>query len=151
MLSNQAKPSTTTITTTEIEQASENVIKEKKEKLYLVLKKKNFGEEIVEEIFEEANKRFKEYIKSKIGKLLKINPNDKEKFIRYFLVSAYIKVLTILSKEYNFNLSKKDNSIINDIYNSENEKKKDNNLYEDEFVKDKKDGNGENIYKNDEL
>lgn len=141
MLSNQAKPSTATITATEVEQASENVIKEKKEKLFLVLKKKNFGEEIVEEIFEEANKRFKEYIKSKIGKLLKLNPDDKEKFIRYFLISAYIKVLTILSKEYNFNLSKNDNLIINEIYNSENEKKEDNNHFDDEFVNDKKDGN----------
>jgi len=127
MISNQAKPSTTTITATEVEQASENVIKEKKEKLHLVLKKKNFGEEIVEEIFEEANKRFKEYIKSKIGKLLKSNPDDKKKFIKYFLISAYIKVLTILSKEYNFNLSEKDNLIINDIYNSENEKKDNEN------------------------
>ena len=127
MFSNQIKPSATTITVTEVEQESENVIKEKKEKLFLVLKKKNFGEEIVEEIFEEANKRFKEYIKSKIGKLLKSNPDDKEKFLRYFLISAYIKVLTILSKKYKFNLSEKDKGVINEIYNSENEEKKDNN------------------------
>lgn len=136
MFSNKIKPTKTTITTTQIEQASEEIVEKKKKIVYLILKKKNFGETIVEEILEETNRRFKEYMKSKIGKLIKSNPQDPENFIKYILVSAYIKVLTKLSEEYHFQLSEKDKELVNEILNPENEKKED--IKEKKIENDKK-------------
>jgi hypothetical protein len=116
-----------TITTTEICQYSKQILSKGKKPLYLVLRAKSFEEEIVESVQEEANKKFIKYIKTKIGKLLQSEPKDPETFLKYFLIKAYIHVLSEIFEEYKITLSEKDQKLLFDILNTnpEEEDKKD--------------------------
>ena len=149
MIGNRTSYSTTTtmtITTQEVYEKSEKIKNDGKKKLYLVLKqRKSFAQEIIDEIQMEINKRFAMFIKSRIGKLMQAKPDNPDLFLKYFLVKAYIKILTEIFDEYKMKLSEKDKKIFLDIMNSpqqEDEKDDDENP-NNEFDK-RKDMNGKN-------
>lgn len=120
---------TMTITTQEVYEKSEKIKNNGKKKLYLVLKqRKSFAQEIIDEIQQEINKRFAMFIKNRIGKLMQAKPDNPDLFLKYFLVKAYIKILTEILEEYKMELSEKDKKIFLDIMNSpEQEDEKDDN------------------------
>ena len=120
-----------TMTISEISQCSKLILSKVKKPIYLVLKAKSFEEEIIESIQEEANKKFLIYIKSKLGTLLNSKPEDPETFLKYFLIKAYINVLSEIFEEYKTTLSENDQKLMFEIlsinHEEEEEKKEDSN------------------------
>ena len=149
MIGNRTSYSTTTtmtITTQEVYEKSEKIKNDGKKKLYLVLKqRKSFAQEIIDEIQMEINKRFAMFIKSRIGKLMQAKPDNPDLFLKYFLVKAYIKILTEIFDEYKMKLSEKDKKIFLDIMNSpQQEDEKDDDENPNNESDKRKDMNGKN-------
>ena len=149
MIGNRTSYSTTTtmtITTQEVYEKSEKIKNDGKKKLYLVLKqRKSFAQEIIDEIQMEINKRFAMFIKSRIGKLMQAKPDNPDLFLKYFLVKAYIKILTEIFDEYKMKLSEKDKIIFLDIMNSpQQEDEKDDDENPNNESDKRKDMNGKN-------
>ena len=76
--------------------------KEKANKvLYLVLKKKSFSVKQLEDINKEIEIKLEKFFDKIIPQLNKIKPKDEEKFLKYMMLKATIKILDkIMEKNY---------------------------------------------------
>ena len=98
---------TGTITTVE-----EKVLKKGKNVLYLILKPKNIEDQIIEDINEEMEKRFKNCIEKIIPKIKNVEFDDNENSLKYIMISGLIKVLNEMLKEIKMTLSYNDQMLI---------------------------------------
>ena len=98
---------TGTITTVE-----EKVLKKGKNVLYLILKPKNIEDQIIEDINEEMEKRFKNCIEKIIHKIKNVEFDDNENSLKYIMISGLIKVLNEMLKEIKMTLSYNDQMLI---------------------------------------
>ena len=98
---------TGTITTVE-----EKVLKKGKNVLYLILKPKNIEDQIIEDITEEMEKRFKNCIEKIIPKIKNVEFDDNENSLKYIMISGLIKVLNEMLKEIKMTLSYNDQMLI---------------------------------------
>ena len=98
---------TGTITTVE-----EKVLKKGKNVLYLILKPKNIEYQIIEDINEEMEKRFKNCIEKIIPKIKNVEFDDNENSLKYIMISGLIKVLNEMLKEIKMTLSYNDQMLI---------------------------------------
>lgn len=106
-----------------------------KEYVYLTLKKKPLIEQILDDIHEEAERRFQILVKQKLPELKNIKPENPQTFLECFLLRALIKILDEMFEERNIKLSLNDKNELKNIF--ENKKKKDKNEKKDKKEKDK--------------
>lgn len=119
MINHQANQ-TRTITIVE-----EKVLRKGKNVLYLILKPRNFEEEIIENINEEIEIRFKNYIEKLIPKIINIKFDDNENSLKYIMASGLVKILKEMLKEIKLTLSPNDKMIIErEIELDKNQEKK---------------------------
>ena len=69
------------------------VINKGKNVLYLVLKKKSFTQEIIDNINDELETRCQSFITKNLPQLNKLNPENPELFFECFLIRATIHIL----------------------------------------------------------
>ena len=106
-----------------ITEIANNVKLNGKKALYLVLKPKNFADDIIDSIQDDVEKRFNTIYGNMIQKLNKMEFDDYENSIKYILMRKYIVILDQILDEIKINLSPKDKNIID----SELEKEKKDN------------------------
>lgn len=114
------KTSTITQTLTLVE---EKVKKKAKNTLYLVLKKKGLAEEIIENIDNELEKRFLEFLKKILPKLSEMKFDNPEEALECLLVKQIVSILDDMLKERMLDLSEGDKKLVFDIMNKGEEKK----------------------------
>lgn len=102
----------------------ENITKKVKRKLYLVLKKKGFADEIIDNIDNELEKRLIEFIKNIAPKLNEMNFDDSEKSLECLMVKQAIKILDDMIKERMLKLNEEDKKALYDLFENENKEKK---------------------------
>ena len=108
-----------------ITMVQEKVLNKGKNTLYLILKPKNFEEQIIDDINEEVENRFKDYIKKMAPKLLNSEFDDNENCLKYIMLRGYIKILNQMLKEIRLTLSPKDKMIIDkELESDKNQNKK---------------------------
>lgn len=95
-----------------------------KKTLYLVLKKKGFAEEIIDNIDKELEKRLIEYLKNIAPKLNQMNFDNPEEALECLLLKQMIKILDDILKEKMLNLNEEDKKKLFDFFKNEDEKKK---------------------------
>lgn len=78
---------------------------EVKNYVYLTLKKKPLIEKILDDVKEEAERRFNIFIQSKINFLQSIKPDDPQAFLECFLLRGLIKILDKMFEERNMKLN----------------------------------------------
>ena len=107
-------------------QYQSNVAKKGKNILYLVLKKKNFAEEIISNLQSEVEIRFQKFINDIVNDLQKIKLEDEENGLKYIILKGMINILNQMLKERMILLSEKDKKIIDEIFGNDDEPKKSN-------------------------
>lgn len=117
--------------------------KKAKESLYLVLKKKPFATEIVEEINEEVEKRLTKFVEKLAKNLEEWQSEDKEKLLKFTLLKAIVKILDNIMQENYIKMTENDKIAVekifgngddDDIYNFKNER---NNYFKNNHFQDK--------------
>lgn len=117
---------------------------------YLVLKKKDFADEIIDNLKDEVEKRFHNFIREITPKLEKLNFEDPETSLKYLLIKGLIKILNNMEKEKSLNLSEEDRKIINDIFKEDDNKDSDDeNKNQKKFNIKKKNDSGNGLDKTD--
>ncbi len=107
---------------------------EVKNYVYLTLKKKPLIEKILDDVKEEAERRFNIFIQSKINFLQSIKPDDPQAFLECFLLRGLIKILDKMFEERNIKLSAKDKFEIESIFEELHGRDKKRKSYEyDDF------------------
>lgn len=99
-------------------------ITEVKEHIYLSLKKKPLIEQILDDVKEEAERRFNIFIQTNLPKLQSLKPEDPQTFLECFLLRGLIKILDKMFKERNVKLSQKDKLEIENIFENDFDKNK---------------------------
>ena len=99
-----------------ITQYESKVAKKGKKILYLVLKKKNFAEEIISSLQSEVERRFKKFLNDIAKDLENVTLEDEENGLKYIMLKGMINILNEMLKERMVILSEKDKSIINEIF-----------------------------------
>lgn len=87
---------------------------------YLVLRSKPLPQQIVEDIEEEAEKRFQIFLKNRLPLLNSIKPENPEKFFSLFLLKGLISILDEMLKERHVLLSERDKNTIKDLFDNQN-------------------------------
>lgn len=97
--------------------------KEKAKKtLYLVLIKKPLSAKSLEKINKEIELKLNKFLDKIIPKLNEINPQDKEKFLKYIMLKATLNILDKIMAENYMKLTENDKIAAQKIYeNSEND------------------------------
>jgi hypothetical protein len=96
-------------------------IQKGKEILYLVLKRKPFAKEIVEELEKELENRMTIFIKSIAPKLQNMNFDDPEQSLKVIILRGLINILKNMIEEHKLELSESDRKILDDIMKDEEE------------------------------
>lgn len=113
---NSKQTSTQTQTITQFEK---RLIEKGKKVIYLVLKPKTFGNEIIDSLHAELEKRFGNFVKQISPQLNNIKFEDEENSVKYIMLRAISEILTKMMNERMINLSSKDKKIIDDIFTDE--------------------------------
>ena len=87
---------------------------------YLVLRSKPLPQQIVEDIEEEAEKRFQIFLKNRLPLFNSIKPENPEKFFSLFLLKGLISILDEMLKERHVLLSERDKNTIKDLFDNQN-------------------------------
>lgn len=95
-----------------------------KKTLYLVLKRKGFADEIIENIDYEMEKRLIEFVKNISPKLNQMKFDNPEDAIECLLLKEIIKILDDMLKEKMLNLNEGDKKNLFDLLKKEDEIKK---------------------------
>ena len=119
-MKNTSQTQTQTQTITVLEK---QITEESKKTLYLVLRKKGFADEIIEEINKEVEKRLELYLNKIIHKLENMHFDNPEEALKCLLLKQVIKILDEMEKEKLLSIGEEDKKIINDILNSRDENK----------------------------
>ena len=88
--------------------------------LYLVLKPKNFANDVIDSIQDDVEKRFNTIYEKMLHKLNKMEFDDRENCIKYMLIRKFIGILDQILDEIKINLSLKDKNIIDSEMEKEN-------------------------------
>lgn len=111
-----------------------------KQSLYLVLKKKSFGAQLVEEINEEVERRLTKFIEKLIKEIKEWQCEDPDKLLKYTILKAIIKILDNIMKENFIQMTENDKIAVEKIFGNgdddENDKFKNerkNNLNKNGF------------------
>jgi hypothetical protein len=91
-------------------------ITESKRVIYLVLKQKPLPQQILDNVREEAEKRFEIFIKEKLSILNSVKPDDPENFIKCFMLRGIILILDQMYQERHIKLSQKDKETIKQLF-----------------------------------
>lgn len=91
-------------------------IKDSKKAIYLVLHKKPLPQQILDDIKEEAEKRFEIFLREKLPILNSIKPDDPETFIKCFMLRGLIIILDKMFEERHIKLSQKDKETIKQLF-----------------------------------
>ena len=105
----------------------EKVSKKAKNTLYLVLKKRGFGEEVIEKMDTELERRFLEVLKRITPRLSEMHFDNPEEALEYILLKEIIKILDDFIKENMLNLNEDDKKIVIDLLGKQNEENKNQN------------------------
>jgi hypothetical protein len=100
------------------------IINKGRKTLYLILKGKPLPEQIMDDLREQVEKRYLDFINSKRKLLETIKPEDPEEFYECFLLKAMITVLEEMLKEKKINLTEKDRQTLKDVFKDESKNKK---------------------------
>lgn len=96
--------------------------KEKAKKtLYLVLKKKPLSVKTLEKINVEIEKKLTKFFDKIIPKLEEIKPKDPEKFLKFMMLKATLKILDKIMEENFMKLTEEDKIAAKNIYESPGE------------------------------
>jgi hypothetical protein len=95
-----------------------------KEYVYLTLKKKPLIQQILDDVSDEAEKKFQNLVQQKLPALNAIKPENPQRFLECFLLRALIKILDEMFEERNVKLSLNDKNELENIF--ENKNKNDN-------------------------
>ena len=106
-----------------VTQYENKVTKKAKKVLYLVLKKQNFADEIINSLQIEVEKRFKKFLNDIAGDLEKIKFEDEENSLKYIILKGMINILNQMLKERMILLSDKDKQLVNEIFEGEKQPK----------------------------
>ena len=104
-------------------------ITKSKRAIYLVLKEKPLPQQILDNVREEAEKRFEIFLKENLPILNSVKPDDPENFIKCFMLRGIILILDQMFKERHIKLSQRDKDTFKqlleneDIINNEKETK----------------------------
>ena len=90
----------------------EKFIKKTHEKLYLVLKKKGFAEQIIEKIGEASEKRLKEFLMKILTKLNEMHFDNPEEALETLILKQMVKILDDMFKERLLLLSENDKKLL---------------------------------------
>jgi hypothetical protein len=91
-------------------------ITDSKKAIYLVLHKKPLPQQILDDIKEEAEKRFEIFLREKLPILNSIKPDDPETFIKCFMLRGLIIILDKMFEERHIKLSQKDKETIKQLF-----------------------------------
>ena len=89
--------------------------------LYLVLKRKPFAKEIIEELEKELEDRMTAFIKSIAPKLQNMNFDDPEQSLKVIILRGLINILKNMIEEHKIELSDSDRKILDDLMKNEEE------------------------------
>lgn len=106
-----------------------------KEYVYLALKKKPLIQQILDDVRDEAEKKFQNLVQQKLPALKKMKPENPQCFLECFLLRALIKILDEMFEERNVKLTLNDKNELENIFENKNKN-------------DKSDKNGGNEKKN---
>lgn len=87
--------------------------------LYLVLKKKPFTQQIIEEIQEEMEKRFSQYLQNIIHKLINMKFDNPNQALKVLFLKILINVANQMVNEDKIHLSNSDLKLLEEIYKEE--------------------------------
>lgn len=108
-----------------------------KKTLYLVLKPKEFSNEIIDSIQAEIERRFNNFLRQISSELKNTKFQDEENSIKYIMLKAISEILNKMLNERKILLSPKDKIIIDNIFEDEKksieENEEKNNLYPNSF------------------
>ena len=98
-------------------------ITDSKKAIYLVLHKKPLPQQILDDIKEEAEKRFEIFLREKLPILNSIKPDDPETFIKCFMLRGLIIILDKMFEERHIKLSQKDKETIKQLFENNGDDK----------------------------
>ena len=84
--------------------------------LYLVLKKKPFAKEIVEELNEEVERRLTNFIEKLVKKMEERQNDDPEKLLKYTILKAIVRILDNIMKENYIQMTEDDKAAVEIIF-----------------------------------
>jgi hypothetical protein len=103
----------------------QKVTKKAKKTLYLVLKKKGFADEIIDNIDRELEQRFIEYLKTIAPKLNQMTFDDPEKALECLMLKQMIKILDSMLTERMLILNEEDKKRLFDLLDKKDDQSKD--------------------------
>lgn len=95
--------------------------KKAKQSLYLVLKKKSFATEVIEELNEEVEKRLTNFIQRLVKNLEERQCGDPETLLKYTILKAIVKTLDNIMKENYIQMTENDKIAVERIYNGDDD------------------------------
>lgn len=92
-----------------------------KKAIYLVLKQKPLPEQILDDIREEAERRFEAFMNENLHILNNARPDDPENFMKCFMLRGLIMILDKMFEERHVKLTQKDKDTIQKIFDNDGE------------------------------
>ena len=92
-----------------------------KKAIYLVLKQKPLPEQMLDDIREEAERRFEAFMNENLHILNNVRPDDPENFMKCFMLRGLIMILDKMFEERHIKLTQKDKDTIQKIFDNDGE------------------------------